>query len=290
MKALPLVLMVLVPAIGPQQEPQPVFKARTELVRIDVLASDGGGAIAGLQAQDFEVFDNGVPQRIDRVLSQDASLEAWLILDQSSSVRDQVDELEHAARTFLAQLTNRDRAGLLTFRHGVTLHFGLSAVPRSLEELAGIRAEGFTSLRDAIAVALALRDKRMDRAMVLVLSDGIDTMSWLTEAQLSTSAARSEAVIYPVATAQYQPQTSGARFLQRIAEQTGGRVVRPDGKTLAAAFQVIMAEMKSRYVLTYYPSGVATIGWHDVRVRLKSRGGKVRARRGYYAAPTGPRP
>ncbi len=44
--------------------------------------------------------------------------------------------------------------------------------------------------------------------------------------------------------------------------------------------------MKSRYVLTYYPSGIATTGWHDVRVRLKSRAGTVRARRGYYGVDT----
>jgi len=289
MKALPLVLISLVASLSSRHEQQPVFSTRTELVRIDVLVTDGRGSIAGLQAQDFEVFDNGMAQRIDRVLREDASLEAWLVL---GSVRSQVGELEKAARTFLAQLTSRDRVGLLTFRHGVTLHFGLSPVPLSLEEFPEIRAEGYTSLRDAIAVALALRDKQMDRAMVLVLSDGMDTMSWLTETQLSTSVERSEAVIYSVATPEYQPRTSGARYLQRVADQTGGRVVRSEnGTTLSATLHAVMAEMKSRYVLTYYPSGVATSGWHEVRVRLRTRGGKVRARRGYYAvdAPTGPK-
>ncbi len=98
------------------------------------LPPTAGDRLPALQVQDFEVFDNGVPQQIDRVLSDDASLEAWLVLDQSGSVRDQAEELEDAARTFLAQLASRDRAGLLTFRHGVTLHFGLSpaaASPRS---------------------------------------------------------------------------------------------------------------------------------------------------------------
>ena len=290
MKTLPLIFISLMSALSPHLEQQPVFSACTELVRIDVLATDGRKSIAGLQVQDFEVFDNGVPQRIDRVLADAASLEAWLVLDQSGSVRDQAEELEDTARTFLAQLTSRDRAGLLTFRNGVTLHFGLSPVPRSAEAISEIRAEGYTSLRDAIAVALALRDKQMDRAMVLVLSDGMDTMSWLTEAQLSASAARSEAVIYPVATPQYEPHTSGAKYLQRIAEQTGGRVVRPEKrKPLSAAFHAVLAEMKSRYVLAYYPSGVATTGWHDVTVRLKSRAGKVRARRGYTVeVPKGP--
>ena len=285
MKAFVLVFVSLATSLGHLLEQQPVFSARTDLVRIDVLATDGRGSIAGLGVEDFEAFDNGVRQQIDRVLSDDASLEAWLVLDQSSSVRDQAEELEDAARTFLGQLANRDRAGLLTFRHGVTLHFGLSPAPPSPEAISEIRAEGYTSLRDAIAVALALRDKQMDRAMVLVLSDGMDNMSWLTEAQLSVSAARSEAVIYPVATPQYEPHTSGAKYLQRIAEQTGGRVVRPEKrKPLSAAFDGVLAEMKSRYVLTYYPSGTATTGWHDVRVRLKSRAGTVRARRGYYGS------
>jgi von Willebrand factor type A domain len=163
MKPLSLVLLCVAASFSSHLEQQPAFSARTELVRVDVLTTDDRGSIADLQVEDFEVFDNGVPQRIDRVLSDDSSLEAWLILDQSGSVQGQVEELEDAARTFLAQLTNRDRAGLLTFRHGVTMHFGLSPLPRIPEGFSEIRAEGYTSLRDAIAVALALRDQQMDR-------------------------------------------------------------------------------------------------------------------------------
>ena len=78
MKTLPLIFISLMSALSPHLEQQPVFSACTELVRIDVLATDGRKSIAGLQVQDFEVFDNGVPQRIDRVLADAASLEASL--------------------------------------------------------------------------------------------------------------------------------------------------------------------------------------------------------------------
>jgi VWFA-related protein len=236
--------------------------------------------------QDFEVIDSGVPQRIDRVLTEDASLEAWLLLDQSSSIRTQRGELEDAARTFLAQLSGRDRVGLITFRHGITLHFDLSPVAQRLKDFPTTQAEGFTSLRDALAVALALRDSRLDRAMILMLSDGVDTMSWLSEDQLATSAARSEAVIYPVVKMTNQgAAVAGARYLQRLADQTGGRVVRvEDGKKLSTTFQAVLTEMKARYVLTYSPVGVSRSGWHDIRVRLTNRAGKLHARRGYHVA------
>ena len=148
------------------------------------------------------------------------------------------------------------------------------------------QAEGFTSLRDALAAALALRDSRLDRAMILILSDGVDTMSWLSEDQLATSAARSEAVIYPVIKMTNQgAAVAGARYLQRLADQTGGRVVGlEDGKKLSTTFQAVLTEMKARYVLTYSPVGVSRSGWHDIRVRLTNRAGKVHARRGYHVA------
>ena len=281
--ALPI---AFVAAVTPRSEQQPVFSTRTEIVRVDVLATDGGRPIVGLQVQDFEVIDSGVPQRIDRVLTEDASLEAWLLLDQSGSIRTQRGELEDAARTFLAQLSDRDRVGLITFRHGITLHFDLSPVTQGLKDLPTTQAEGFTSLRDALAVALALRDSRMDRAMILMLSDGVDTMSWLSEDQLATSAAHSEAVIYPVIkTTNQGSAVAGARYLQRLADQTGGRVVRlEDGKKLSTTFQAVLTEMKARYVLTYSPVGVSRSGWHDIRVRLTNHAGKLHARRGYHVA------
>jgi VWFA-related protein len=286
MKMSHALLMALVAAVTPRWAQQPVFSTRTEIVRIDVLATGGGKPIVGLQAQDFEVIDSGVPQRIDRVLTEDASLEAWLLLDQSGSIRAQRGELEDAARRFLAQLSDRDRVGFITFRHGITLHFDLSPAALHLEDLPTTQAEGFTSLRDALAIALALRDSRLDRAMILMLSDGADTMSWLSEDQLAASVARSEAVIYPVIKMTGQgAAVAGGRYLQRLADQTGGRVVRlEDGKKLSMTFQAVLAEMKARYVLTYSPVGVSRSGWHDIRVRLTNRPGKLHARRGYHVA------
>ena len=286
MKMFLALLIALVAAVTPRSEQQPVFSTRTEIVRVDVLATDGGKPIVGLQVRDFEVIDSGVPQRIDRVLTGDASLEAWLLLDQSGSIRTQRGELEDAARTFLEQLSDRDRVGLITFRHGITLHFDLSPVAQRLKDLPTTQAEGFTSLRDALAVALALRDSRLDRALILMLSDGMDTMSWLSEEQLATSVAHSEAVIYPVVKTMNQGATvAGVRYLQLLADQSGGRVVRlEDGTKLSTTFQAVLTEMKARYVLTYSPVGVSRSGWHDIRVRLTNRPGRLHARRGYHVA------
>ena len=141
-------------------------------------------------------------------------------------------------------------------------------------------------MRDALAVALALRDSRLDRALILMLSDGMDTMSWLSEEQLATSVAHSEAVIYPVVKTMNQgAAVAGARYLQRLADQSGGRVVRlEDGTKLSTTFQAVLTEMKARYVLTYSPVGVSRSGWHDIRVRLTNRPGKLHARRGYHVA------
>ena len=50
-----------------------------------------------------------------------------------------------------------------------------------------------------------------------------------------------------------------------------------------ATFIQTLAEFRDRYVLSYSPAGVAPTGWHRLEVKLKTKSGKVTARRGYFA-------
>jgi VWA domain-containing protein len=193
----------------------------------------------------------------------EASLDVWLVLDQSGSVKRELPALVDAARAFATQLTDRDKSGIMTFRHGVTAVPDTAHGPeRANLRLAG-RGEGLTSLRDAIGLALAVRDPAFDRGLVVVLSDGVDTMSWLSETQVAASAARSDAVIYAVippvdGRAVAQPGGTGT-YLADLVRQTSGRVIRLDPRRdVAAAFREVLDETRARYVLTYYPQGVAS--------------------------------
>lgn len=274
---------------------RPRFAVRTDLVRLDVLVTDGRRPIRGLGVEDFEIRDNGVPQKLDRVLGEDARIDAWLVLDESGSVRNELSALVGAVQAFTQKLDAGDRSGLITFRHAIALRSALTAErSRLAPQLGLVTAEGYTSLRDAVFAALALREDSLDRSVMVVFSDGQDTMSWLTGEQVMRAAAQSDAVIYAVTGSRRGADNrndglavswrSGPGFLKELAEETGGRLLQTDSRRLTDVFTGIVAEMKARYLLTFYPAGVSAEGSHRLEVKVKGRRATVRARRGYIAS------
>ena len=68
-----------------------------------------------------------------------------------------------------------------------------------------------------------------------------------------------------------------------LVEDTGGSVfVAQDVGRLQVAFARVVNEFRSRYLLTYAPTGVESAGWHELNVRVGGRGRDVQARRGYF--------
>ncbi len=182
----------------------------------------------------------------------------------------------------IAALAGEDRSALLSFSNRVALISGLTADRARLRALVdGLQSGGATSLFDATIAALALREADQGRTLVILLSDGRDTASWLTGRKAVDAARRTDVVLYPVTI-----RVSGAaeRVLDALADETGGRVVYArDEAALAATFLSVLKEFRQRYVLSYTPSGVSDDGWHTIGVKLRGRSGDVRARRGYFA-------
>lgn len=284
---------------------QPVqFRVSTMAVPVDVFVSKDGKALAGLAPEDFEVYDEGKLQTIDHVSFGTVPVNVMLALDTSTSVAgEKLTHLREAADAFLRELTEDDRAGLLTFSHHLNLRSGLTSERAALSRLLdGIVAEGATSWRDALFATLEILEPVRERPMVLLFTDGADTYSWLTEEQMPSLVERSDAVVYAITreerevildlrTTREQKRyldarrewTQRTRLLRRLTEESGGRLVETrSSDRLQATFLEILDEMKSRYVLTYSPPSRVREGWHDIEVRVKRRGAEVHARRGYY--------
>jgi hypothetical protein len=98
---------------------------------------------------------------------------------------------------------------------------------------------------------------------------------------VAEAAARSETLVYAVAAREKgDPDDS---FLGELTRVTGGRLwTARSERELRARFLDVLNDIRSRYVLSYAPKGVAFSGWHALEVRLKHRKGEVRARPGYY--------
>jgi VWFA-related protein len=286
--------IVVAVAFGVAAQPLPRIKVRVDAVRVDVLVADGKRPVAGLTKRDFELRDNGVPQAIDRVDAEQMPLDVVLALDASRSVAGEpLRRLRAAARATVASLRPDDRVALLAFSHALLPLARLTTDRVELERaIAAIEPAGATALYDAAFSGLLMAGEPGRRTMLLLYTDGIDTVSWLDPDDPVQAAARTDAVIYAVTPANSRRLRSRARlgrfnsmaeFLTELAESTGGSLLYADDeRRLERVFGDIMEEFKNRYQISYYAEGVDQKGWHTIDV--KSRKGKViKARRGYYA-------
>ena len=277
--------LLLAVVCGQTRQP-PTFSSRAVGVRVDALVTDGRKPVAGLTAGDFELRDNGVLQSADVVLASNVPLNVVLAFDTSTSVsgkrrRDLID----AGDTFLNGLKPVDRASLLTFSRAVTPRVTPTADFAAVrDELDRIAPGGQTSVMDGVYAALAVTLMQTDPALVLVCTDGTDTSSWLDPREVLEAAKRSNAVIYAVTSADAHLLTA----LTDLANATGGQLLHVKSSAqLSGTFSRILEEFRSRYILTYSPTGVPSGGFHSIDVRVKRRGLVVRTRPGYVGQESG---
>jgi VWFA-related protein len=181
------------------QQQKPVFRAGIDVVRVDVLVTEKNRPVTGLREGDFEVFDNGVRQQT-RLITEREALTLVLALDTSASVRGKkLRDLVEATRSVLDDVRPGDRVALLTFSERLALECApttdLSAVRARLTRLSGA---GSTALNDAVFAGVWLAGREAQRSLVLVFSDGRDTMSWLKPVSVEQSIIRSGALVYGV--------------------------------------------------------------------------------------------
>ena len=164
------------------------FRSSVAGVRVDVLVTDGRRPVTGLTAQHFEIRDNGVRQDIVDVQYETLPLNVVCVLDLSGSVAGPpLEHLKQAYMSVIDALAGGDRGALVTFATKATLHSALTDDRARLRTLADrLGSEGATSLYDAVFAALALREADQGRTLLLLLSDGRDTSSWLTARKVST--------------------------------------------------------------------------------------------------------
>jgi len=249
---------------------------------VDVLVTEDGKPVRGLRSADFEVFDNGVRQTVDFASAEQLPLNVVFTFDLSDSiVGERLANLREAGRAVLDGLLKGDQAAFVAFNDAVLVGPGLTT-DAGLVRAAIDRAEpaGNTSLVDAAFAGMMLAEADVGRGLVIVFSDGLDTLSWLRPKAVLDVAKRSDAVVYAVSAG----QAGRAEFLGDLAEQTGGRLFKIEStRSLSAVFLEVLEEFRQRYLVSYSPTGVPQEGWHQLTVRVKGRSATVRARPGYVA-------
>lgn len=263
---------------------QPTFSARVDGVRVDVMVVDGSRKpFRGLTPGDFEIRDNGVPQKVAVISFGEVPLSVTLAFDLSDSVAgERLLQLRHSLRGLADALEARDESAFLTFDRAVSLRCPMSANAACLRAaLDGFAPAGQTALVDGAFSGIVVGESEVGRSLLMVFSDGIDTASYMTPALVLDAARQSDVVAYAVTTGGTRPE-----FIDDLAEITGGRVLeaRKDAD-LSPTFRAVLDEFRYRYLVTYTPTGVPREGWHKLDVRVKRPGARVRARPGYQGRP-----
>jgi VWFA-related protein len=278
-------LAAVAAAASPSARQQPVFRSGVDVVRIDASVMNGRSAVGGLTKDHFAITDNGVPQTIDSVSLDRVPLSLLLAFDTSESLLGPpFNALVAATQRLISSLRPDEAAALITFSDQVRL-----AVPSTRDRaplqaaLTGLTAAGATSINDAIVLSLLHRPAQMPdtRPVMMVFSDGRDTASWLAGGQAQAAVRRSGMLVHVV---ELRTQAGATNFAREIAKAGGGRAwSATSAGALRELFEKVLEELRARYLITYYPSGVSQEGWHDVKVTLKNARGDVTARPGYFA-------
>jgi Ca-activated chloride channel homolog len=287
-----------------QQQPRtpaqqlPSFRAGVDIVSLTVTVTDPEGHyVTGLDAGDFEVFEDGAKQDIQFFNRSNLPVALSLLLDTSASMEDKMRTAQEAAIGFAKRLRPEDMGELIDFdsRVEVTQAFTNNSV--ALETaIRKTSAGGSTSLYNAVYIALkelkkvrARTEADVRRQAIVVLSDGEDTSSLVPYDQVLDQAKRSETAIYTIGLRSPEEfQTKGfkeAEFVLRdLAQQTGGRVFFPSKvEELAGVYSQISAELASQYLVGYISKNTKRDGaWRRVLVRVGRPGVSARTKQGYF--------
>jgi VWFA-related protein len=302
--ALPALFLIVLAGHAGDQAPPAKQDRDSESFRISVdvalvvlhatVTDRQGGFVSNLGERDFEVYENGVPQRIQLFRNEDIPVSVGLVVDHSTTMRPKLAEVSTAARTFVRSSNPEDEMFVVNFNETVSL--GLPGTIRFTNNTAELEnaittapTEGQTALYDAIAKALEeLQAGSRDRKALIVVSDGGDNASARSLAQVMKLAGQSSAVIYTVGVFDEQDPDRNPDVLRRLAQATGGEAFLPKQPSeVAAICERIARDIRHQYTIGYVPINLTRDGaYRAIRVLARAKGRdklSVRTRTGYIA-------
>jgi VWFA-related protein len=279
-----------------QEEGRLQFRSTVEAVNLSVVVTDKKGRfVPGLDAKDFVVLENRVPQELAFFTAEVTPVTLLLLLDASTSMRESVDGVKEAASNFVSKLWDGDQAIIADFNERVRFssHFS-DDIDRLVSTIQSLYPSGWTALYDSVLLSLEKVSEAEGRKALLVFTDGDDSRSVGFGSEASSKdvvegARASEVTIYSVG---FEGRGMGGGvnkgFLKKLSEETGGTAFFPKGiGDLNQSFEQIQDELHSQYRLAYVSSTQERSGeWRAIEVRVKDRDDLVvRTRQGYYAVP-----
>jgi len=280
----------------PQAEPAPTLKVDVKLVNVFVTVTDAhGGPVAGLKKENFKLQEDGRDQTISVFDKESAvPLSIALAVDTSLSTRHDLP-LEQASAKRFARAIMRPVDALSVFGFSETV---LQSTPytsdlkRIDEGIDHVQLGAATALFDAVYLASRSLGRRQGRKVLVLITDGGDTVSKVDYKEAVRAAEEAEGTVYSIIVVPIESsagrETGGEHALIQISEDTGGKYYYATSMSqLDDAFRQISDELRTQYLLAYYPSQrSANSDFRRIQVSVsgppESASYRVRHRAGYY--------
>jgi Ca-activated chloride channel family protein len=281
-----------------KQEPETTIPVRVNLVNVFVTVTDAHGApIGGLTKDNFILNEDGHEQKISVFDKESAlPLSIALAIDTSLSTRTNLPLEQGAAKRF-AHAIMRPIDALSIYGFSETVRQATpgytSDLKRIDESIDHIHVGAATALYDAIYVTSRALDKRKGRKVIVLITDGGDTISKVDYNEALRASEEAEAIVYSIIIVPIESsagrETGGEHALIQISEDTGGKYYYANTTAeLDEAFRKISDELRTQYLLAYYPSQHTSFSEFR-RIEVKVNGVpdassyRVRHRAGYYS-------
>lgn len=263
---------------------QKPIKVDVDLVLVNVSVTDSENrVITDLKAENFQLFEDKIEQRIRYFSSEAAPVSLGIVFDISHSMEKKLGFARAAAVRFLQTGTPEDEYLLVEFANRAELAQDFTTdINRLQNRLGFLPAKGSTALYDAVYLGLSQvkRGQNPKRALLLI-TDGEDNHSRYSRADIREFVRESDVQIYIL--------DLGRALVGELADMTGGSSYRVSVDDLEDICEKIALELKSQYVLGYESTNTGKDGkYRKIRVRTVAPRGmsklNIRTREGYYAA------
>jgi VWFA-related protein len=288
-------LVVWTAPVGTQSAPQ--FRSGVDLVRLPVVVTGKDGLIVrGLTAADFTITEDGVPQKIS-TFSEGAPgerlpLHGGLLLDVSESMEADLKSAASAVVQFIDALDEAVDVTFVDFDTSIRLtRFSKNDYPRLFERIRSRKAKGGTALYDAMGAYLETAHVRGGQHVLLVYTDGGDSLSRMSFPNLIDSLRFSNVIVYMLGYLDNHSSNVRGLLQQRLlmmSRETGGDAFFPSSmRELQSAYARILDELASRYTIGYESTNTKADGrFRKVQVKIAKpdeKGVRIRTRSGYLA-------
>jgi Ca-activated chloride channel family protein len=245
-----------------EDESAATFKVNVKLVNVFTTVTNSSGApVGGLEKKDFKLYEDGVEQNI-AVFARESALPLSIILGIDASLSTRKDlplEVESAKRFSRAILRPQDGLSVMQFSEIVKEVVPFTNDERRIEQgVSRIQTGAATALYDAIFLGASALDKRQGRKVMVLITDGGDTLSQTSYQEALRAAQISETILYAIIMVPIEASAGrdlgGEHALIQISNDTGGRYYYATSiQQLDRAFQQISEELRTQYLIAYYP-------------------------------------